>query len=250
MRIRQFCRKILGNIHWVQLFLFLIIPLVLCGICFNPNERIYLVKTVDGNTLRFNVPDFEPGPEETMREVFNAPFNLKWYEVYFEHNRSSQSNLPSFFRIHLDNGKNLTLCLNSSNYVRANLEKGFSGKVSYVNTFGNVSCLDFEEKEKSLDVDVPPNHFAFTGHVSEISPNTTFSADWGAMIGESSNYPFSIDLITVYAKPEFWSLATKWILLFIAWDGTLLIIFEAKNKIYSSKADKENDDEKHHLNKP
>lgn len=178
-----------------------ILPVIIGYYLFPSDEKIELKKEAIGNDVHFYVPDVEPSPQETIREVFNAPFNLKWYDVFFNYTSSNLS-MPTFFDVSLSNGKNLLLYRNGLNKTVVNLEKGFSG----------VAAAAFI---------LYPNSTSRSEHYT----NTIYSI--GPIYFPPDSYPFYADFISVYVKPETNSLLAKKILFFIAWISISASIMQA-----------------------
>ena len=77
------------NPFWIRIFLILVLPIILSTVVlFNPTETIPLLndKNKDGNTIlkvsedMINPPSFK----NTIRDIFQVPFDLKWYNICFE----------------------------------------------------------------------------------------------------------------------------------------------------------------------
>jgi len=208
----KFLIELFKHIHWFRLGWLIVFPLMLCLLLFNPWEKTYLSKTVERSSINFFVSTLEPSPQETIRTSLSVPFDLKWYNVYFEHNQTLQSQTPTFFRIELNNGKSLALCPNNSNSILVNLENGFSGSVTYVESEGTFNpCLKEEAKTTNNSL-------------------TLTDGGW-EMTKPAGPLPLSTGLITVYAQPEKYSIFAKWALFMLAWWSISLVMIEVLKQL-------------------
>lgn len=183
----------MANSLKARVFLLFILPIFLLYFWLFPfNERIELLNaTGPGNELHFYVsPAVEPSFKEAIRQIFNVPFDLKWYNVCFEDRGSTISQEVEDFSwvVNFNGEKNLTVNRSSRTCTLIQSNEMFTTPNWYITV-----QLQYRPDMQEVVLDA----------VQKIH-----------------------DARTAYAQPEPWSLVVKYGLFLIAWWSVCLLLRE------------------------
>ena len=185
MILKKF-NRLIKKINWLKL-LIIIVPVIFSWIfLFNPGEKYDLTRenTPVGKIVKVS-PDevFKPGIKTSLRNILGVPFNLQYYDVCFENN-VDEDNISIFVKF--NNLEEMYVPNGGTVCVPVLLNKPFS--------YRWIIKFNFQVNSSELYKQ---------GFITKTIP-----------VGGK---------LTTYAKPEIWSTLAKWILVFFAWSGLVLL---------------------------
>ena len=198
---------------WILIrFLVIIIPVIFAFfVLFNPLEKIPLSRekiTEDSTVVKVSEDViFQPSLKNAIRDIFDVPFDLRWYEICFVNKDT---------KLIYENGetdKNVNVTLNFNN-----------NQTIFTVPYGETKCVLYKFNkdftyywgfEYSIDL----------GRVLETSKEKFIPINETHYIRQRGTYSLHPD-VGSYAKPEMSSIIVKNILFFFAWSGIVLMSLE------------------------
>jgi hypothetical protein len=180
---------------------------------FNPLEKIELEnKQLMGDTSVVVVDKsiFEPSLKNAMRDVFQVPFDLKWYNLCFVNKNTS-----ILYGDGSESYKDITVSLTNLNNTQV-MDLGektcelysFDDEIIYVWSFDwklNTSKVSNSKQLISCDLEGKYYHCLHEQELSTLRPR-----------------------VYSYAKPELYTSLVKWILLFFSISGAFVLLQSLK----------------------
>ena len=187
----------------------LILPLLVFVFFVSPfNEKIAFSTGIENNETYFFISSPDPSPREMIRQIFNAPFDLNWYDACF-----------------IDGGTRL-VGLRGNTTLSVEIKKLTPEKESRVLYISSTAenCTPIKTGQRftyswsfDSEISIP---------VNELNKNNF-------VVGRLEPRVSSNTQKDTYAKPEFWSYATRFALFWIAWFGLSLLFLELKKQLLS-----------------
>lgn len=191
--------------------LVIVIPVLLSiTFLFSPFEKIPLSKEkITENLTMVKVSEeeiFKPSLRTTLRDIFEVPFDLKWYEICFVNRNTS---------LIYENGE-----IDAKNI---NVSVNFNNQTELYIPYGETNCTTYKfEKDFTFIW-----HFAFPLNLSkllDISKGNIIPLNETDYIREASA-SLHHD-VEAYAKPELSGIIVKNILFLFAWCGLVFLFIQ------------------------
>jgi len=197
---------------WVRIFVMIILPLLISFfILFNPIEKIPLSKEkITENITMVKVSEnviFSPTLKNAIRDIFNVPFDLKWYDICFVNNDTkliyengeTDKNVNVIVNFN-NNQKILTIPYGETECEIYKFNEDFTYKWGFKYTTNLSGALE-TSKEKFIPINK-------TNYIKIIK---------GPLLSPD---------VDSYAKPKKSGIIVKIILFFFAWVGIVFLILE------------------------
>jgi len=193
-------------------FLVIVVPVIMAFfILFNPFEKIPLSReTINENLTMVKVSEeevFQPSVKNTIRDIFEIPFDLRWYEICFVNKDT---------KLFYENGeidKNVNVTLNFNNNQKL-----------LIVPYGKTECVLYKFNKDftyNWEFDYPFN----VSRMLETSKEKYISINKTHYIKQRGTISFSPD-VDSYAKPEINGIIVKNVLFFFAWWGVVYLSVE------------------------
>lgn len=202
---------------WKMRLGIILLPFVLSFLfLFSPFERIELSReNITGDiTLSVSEDDvFKPSFQNTLRDILQVPFDLKWYDICFVNKDTKMVYRNSEF----DKGVNVSL--------------NFNNQKEFTIPYGRTECVTYKFNK----------NFTYTWKfLYSINFSKAFDGSRKTIFSNETEYITEIGSVTMkpsvdsYAKPELSGIIVKNILFLIIWSG-LVLLFSSVIKFIRGK---------------
>ena len=193
--------KVVIKKRYVKIFVFLLLPMLISGLwLFSPFDKIYLEdfsQSTDQNNTRYVILEddlLKPSLKNSIRDLFNAPFNLRWYNLCIE----DKGSYGVYGDVISKDEFEIWLSFNDGSKISVTSTKSKECKLVKVNS-------EFKAVRNTI----------VTGDVDE-----TIMA-----VARGEEYAFRfVHRLEYYIVPNLPSLIVKNILFLISWVGTVLLL--------------------------
>lgn len=218
-------KLILEQVNWNWVFILLVLPSIISyTVLFNPNEKIPLDREkITENFTMVRVSNdvvFQPSFTNSIRDIFEVPFDLKWYYICFENRNTTiiyetgETETSVDVSLDFNNKTILTVPYGKTNCTKYKFEEDFTYRWGFKTSINIKTLL-----EKSKPKIIPINETDY--------------------LIQQGTYTLHPD-VDSYAKPEPFGIVVKNILFLIAWWGLFLIIRDIWNTVKKKKKGEHN----------